>query len=255
MGPHHSKKGTKDCFCLWTENTNFLVSCWNETFGIGLTLGKSSPRELIPRGIHKEPSKRPSWRGNEPFPTLFAAGGEMRLTSCQLAMGQQPLQMQDPISLTREAANAHSRWDVGPASESQLSLIRKSHTWVRATQARQKYLFDSQSQNSQQALMGMLDYGAQLFGSASVEHVPTFCSCGITFCSLCCRKKSATCWEISQLILTPLARWLLHQTCQRTQPHLSSQTLHLLQWSLQKKSLLKAKRLTTASVRLTKCPG
>lgn len=43
----------------------------------------------------------------------------MRFTSCQLSMGQQPLQMQDHISLTKEAANAHARWDVGPASESQ----------------------------------------------------------------------------------------------------------------------------------------
>lgn len=88
-----------------------------------------------------------------------------------------------------------------------------------------------------------------------LENVSTFCSWGITFCSLHCRRKSATYWEINQPIPTAPGRWLLHQTCQRTQPHLSSQTLHLLQWSLQKKSLLKAKRLTTASVRLTKCPG
>lgn len=43
-------------------------------------------------------------------------------------MGQHHLQMQDQTSLTKEAANAHAQWDVGPASDSQLSPIRESLT-------------------------------------------------------------------------------------------------------------------------------
>lgn len=68
-----------------------------------------------PEGV---PQRGAASRSDEPFATLLAAAKRVRLASWQLPMGQQPPQVQDCIALTKEAANAHARWDprVQPAA-------------------------------------------------------------------------------------------------------------------------------------------
>lgn len=79
-----------------------------------LTLSSVSQGPTTVSQIKKKTEEQEAGRGNEPFTTLLAAARRARFVSWQLRVRQQPLQVLNHVALTKEAANAHARWDLGP---------------------------------------------------------------------------------------------------------------------------------------------
>ena len=139
-----------------SSSLSFTVSRWNENFEIGLTLSKLSPRESsYLQASWKSNAEQGSWQGQQALhhaPCCRQEGEVHVLAATSAGVG---LCCSDKRSwqCTRCVGSRSGRPLLA------FSDIRESLTWVRAIKSRQKQLFESHSQNSQQAFDSVIDYG------------------------------------------------------------------------------------------------
>lgn len=156
--PAYPKKKRDKRVVLWKhELLSFTLKWkfWNRTRSWQMI----SLRKLVPAGVLKECHKEGQLAGAmspSPRSLLQPRGWGWRLGSCPWGSNLRRCRTASPW---QKKLLMHMPGGIRGSSRPLLafSSVRESLTWVRAIKSRWKQLFGSQSQNSQQAFVSMID--------------------------------------------------------------------------------------------------